>query len=42
MIADNAVELPRPRSQLTSREDPRFIAIRHRTFETISKEMAEE
>lgn len=42
VIADNAVELPRPRNQLTSREDPRFIALRHRTFEMISKEMAEE
>jgi NitT/TauT family transport system ATP-binding protein len=42
MIADNAVELPRPRNQLASREDARFIALRHRTFEMISREMAEE
>jgi NitT/TauT family transport system ATP-binding protein len=42
VIADNAVDLPRPRSQLTSREDPRFIALRHRTFELIAREMAEE
>jgi NitT/TauT family transport system ATP-binding protein len=40
MIADMAVDLPRPRDQLASREDPRFIRLRHRTFEMISKEMA--
>ena len=40
MLADTAVELPRPRNQLTSREDPRFIKLRHQTFEMISKEMA--
>jgi NitT/TauT family transport system ATP-binding protein len=26
------VDLPRPRSQLTTREDPRFLALRHRLF----------
>jgi NitT/TauT family transport system ATP-binding protein len=26
------VDLPRPRNQLTSREDPRFLALRHRLF----------
>ena len=26
------VDLPRPRDQLTSREDPRFLALRHRLF----------
>jgi NitT/TauT family transport system ATP-binding protein len=26
------VELPRPRNQLTTREDPRFLAHRHRLF----------
>jgi NitT/TauT family transport system ATP-binding protein len=41
MLADTAVELPRPRNQLTSREDPRFIRLRHQTFEMISKEMTQ-
>ena len=27
-----AVDLPRPRNQLTTREDPRFLALRHRLF----------
>jgi NitT/TauT family transport system ATP-binding protein len=40
MLTDTAVELPRPRHQLTSREDARFIQLRHHTFEMISKEMA--
>jgi NitT/TauT family transport system ATP-binding protein len=39
MIEDAAVDLPRPRNQLASREDSRFIKLRHRTFELISKEM---
>jgi NitT/TauT family transport system ATP-binding protein len=26
------VDLPRPRNQLTTREDPRFLALRHRLF----------
>jgi len=30
--ADIRVELPRPRNQLTTREDERFLAIRHRLF----------
>ncbi len=41
MLTDTAVELPRPRHQLTSREDARFIQLRHHTFEMISKEMAQ-
>ncbi len=40
MISDAAVDLPRPRNQLASREDARFIKLRHHTFELISKEMA--
>jgi NitT/TauT family transport system ATP-binding protein len=39
MISDTAVDLPRPRNQLASREDSRFIKLRHQTFELISKEM---
>ena len=42
VIADNTVDLPRPRDQLTTREDPRFIALRHRTFEMISREITGE
>jgi NitT/TauT family transport system ATP-binding protein len=41
MIEETAVDLPRPRNQLASREDARFIKLRHRTFELISKEMAQ-
>src|SRR5688572_1601606 len=41
VIADTAMDLPRPRHQLTSREDARFISLRHHTFEMISKEMAQ-
>ena len=26
------VDLPRPRNQLTTREDPRFLALRHQLF----------
>jgi NitT/TauT family transport system ATP-binding protein len=40
MLTDTAVDLPRPRHQLASREDERFIRLRHHTFEMISKEMA--
>ena len=40
MIEDTAVDLPRPRHPLASREDVRFIRLRHHTFELISKEMA--
>ena len=40
MIADTAMDLPRPRNQLVTREDPRFIRLRHGIFELISKEMA--
>jgi len=41
VLTDTAVELPRPRNQLASREDPRFIRLRHQTFEMISKEMTQ-
>jgi len=41
MIEDLPVDLPRPRNQLASREDARFIKLRRHTFELISKEMAE-
>jgi NitT/TauT family transport system ATP-binding protein len=40
VIEDIEVQLPRPRHQLTTREDPRFIKHRHRIFELISREMA--
>jgi NitT/TauT family transport system ATP-binding protein len=40
MIEDTTVDLPRPRNQLASREDVRFIRMRHHTFELISKEMS--
>jgi NitT/TauT family transport system ATP-binding protein len=40
VIADTQVDLPRPRDQLATREDRRFIELRHRTFELISREMA--
>jgi NitT/TauT family transport system ATP-binding protein len=39
VIADTGVDLPRPRDQLATREDARFIGLRHRIFELISKEM---
>src|SRR3990170_1230609 len=34
------VALPRPRHQLETREDPRFIALRHQIYELISREPA--
>lgn len=40
VIADAEVDLPRPRDHLLTREDPRFIRLRHRIFELISQEMA--
>jgi NitT/TauT family transport system ATP-binding protein len=40
MISDTPVALPRPRHQLATREDARFIELRRQTFELISKEMA--
>ena len=40
MIADTGVDLPRPRDHLLTREDARFIRLRHRIFEVISGEMA--
>ena len=40
VIEDIDVALERPRHQLTTREDARFIKHRHRIFELISREMA--
>ncbi len=40
VIEEIEVKLARPRNQLTTREDPRFIQARHHIFELISKEMA--
>ena len=40
VIADTAIDLPRPRDALASREDPRFIRLRREIFALISKEMA--
>jgi len=40
VIEEIDVTLGRPRHQLTTREDPRFIEHRHRIFELISREMA--
>src|SRR5688572_23521234 len=40
VIADTGVDLPRPRDHLLTREDARFIRLRHRIFELISREMA--
>ena len=39
VIEELDVKLPRPRNQLTTREDPRFIQHRHHIFELISREM---
>jgi NitT/TauT family transport system ATP-binding protein len=36
--ADIRVDLPRPRNQLTTREDERFLAVRHRLFGLLSGE----
>ncbi|MEK7364711.1 MAG: ABC transporter ATP-binding protein [candidate division NC10 bacterium] len=40
VIEEIEVKLERPRHQLTTREDPRFIQARRHIFELISKEMA--
>ena len=40
VIEEIEVKLERPRNQLTTREDPRFIQARRHIFELISKEMA--
>ena len=40
VIEEIEVKLERPRHQLTTREDARFITHRHRIFELISREMA--
>ena len=38
IITSIEIELPRPRSQLTTREDSRFLAYRHRLFEMLAHE----
>ena len=40
VIEQIEIKLERPRNQLTTREDPRFIQTRHRIFELISTELA--
>ena len=40
VIEEIEVKLERPRNQLTTREDPRFIQARHHIFELISREMS--
>jgi NitT/TauT family transport system ATP-binding protein len=40
VIEEIEITLDRPRQQLTTREDARFIKHRHRIFELISREMA--
>ncbi len=42
VIEEIDVKLERPRNQLSTREDPRFIQARHHVFELISREMAKE
>ncbi len=37
IAADFPVELPRPRNQLTTREDARFLALRHQLFGLLSE-----
>ncbi len=38
IITSIEIELPRPRNQLTTREDSRFLAYRHRLFEMLAHE----
>ena len=38
IITSIEIELPRPRNQLTTREDSRFLAYRHRLFEMLAPE----
>jgi ABC-type nitrate/sulfonate/bicarbonate transport system ATPase subunit len=38
IVTSIEVELPRPRNQLTTREDGRFLAYRHRLFEILAHE----
>jgi NitT/TauT family transport system ATP-binding protein len=38
IITSIDIELPRPRNQLTTREDSRFLAYRHRLFEMLARE----
>jgi NitT/TauT family transport system ATP-binding protein len=38
VVAGIEIELPRPRNQLTTREDGRFLAYRHRLFEMLARE----
>jgi len=38
IMEEVAIDLPRPRNQLTTREDPRFLAHRHRLFSLLAAE----
>ena len=38
IVTSIEIELPRPRNQLTTREDSRFLAYRHRLFEMLAHE----
>ncbi len=42
VITSIEIELPRPRNQLTTREDGRFLAYRHRLFQMLTHERAPE
>lgn len=41
VIESMEIDLPRPRNQLTTREDPRFLAYRHRLFELLVQERSQ-
>jgi len=41
VIESMEIELPRPRNQLTTREDSRFLAYRHRLFESLVHERSQ-
>ena len=41
VIETMEIDLPRPRNQLTTREDPRFLAYRHRLFELLVHERSQ-
>ncbi len=42
IVTSIEIELPRPRNQLTTREDGRFLAYRHRLFQMLTHERAPE
>jgi NitT/TauT family transport system ATP-binding protein len=41
VIESMEIDLPRPRNQLTTREDSRFLAYRHRLFELLVHERSQ-